>query len=86
MMGHDGWDGGGWGWGAWVAMAFVMVVFWAAVITAVVTLARSSGHEHQHPPVGSGEGEALRILDQRFAKGEIDPDEYARRRDILRSR
>jgi hypothetical protein len=28
----------------------------------------------------------LRILDERFARGEIDSDEYTRRRELLRSR
>ncbi len=29
---------------------------------------------------------ALRILGERFARGEIDADEYAERRDLLRPR
>lgn len=81
MRYHDG----GWDSGAWIAMAFMMVVFWGAVVTAIVFAVRGWHHE----PAGSGAGapaarDAQRILDERFARGEIDADEYQRRRDVLR--
>jgi putative membrane protein len=84
-----GWHDGGWGWGAWVAMGFMMVVFWGLIVAVVVVLLRSSGHHHHdgppRPEPRSGD-EALRILDERFARGEIDAEEYTRRRDLLRAR
>jgi len=69
-------------------MGFMMVVFWGLIVTVVVVLLRSSGHRHEGPPqsdVRPGD-EALRILDERFARGEMDADEYTRRRDLLRAR
>lgn len=45
------------------------------------------GHRHGH---GNGHGagrggfDPMRILDNRFASGEIDEDEYLRRRDVLK--
>jgi len=54
-----------------------MVVFWAAVIGLVVwAVARLA-------PTGSArtDGAARRILDERYARGELDEEEYRRRRD-----
>jgi uncharacterized membrane protein len=34
----------------------------------------------------SSEDDALRVLDTRFARGEIDAEEYTSRRDLLRQR
>lgn len=80
MMYHDGW-----GPGAWIAVAFLMLVFWAVVVGAIVAVVRSDrtrrGGEGQ-PPANDAE----RILAERFARGEIDDDEYTRRRDLLRAR
>lgn len=87
MMGY-GWNGGGWGWGAWVFMSVFMVLFWTAIAFGVVMLVRHNGGGRSStsqpltPPDGfSG---ALRILDERFARGEIDSEEYTSRRDLLR--
>ena len=79
MRYHDG----GWGPGAWIAMAFVMVVFWGAVVTAIVFAVRASQHQPTAPGTSTS-NDAQRILDERFARGEIDVDEYQRRRDVLR--
>jgi putative membrane protein len=67
-------------WWGWVLMCLGMIAFWAAVIGAVwyaVTHAVRS-----ESTTGSRSPE--QILDERFARGEIDADEYATRRDALR--
>ncbi len=79
MRYHDG----GWGPGAWIAMAFVMVVFWGVVVTAIVFAVRGGQHQPTGP-AATTTSDAQRILDERFARGEIDVDEYQRRRDVLR--
>ena len=73
---------GGWGGGQWIAMSLMMIVFWGFVVVAVIALVRTTRSDShvQAPPSG---GEARRILDERFARGEIEADEYARRRDLL---
>ena len=87
MMRGYGWDGAGWGWAGWLFMAVLMVIFWAAVIAAVIAFVRYSGHGRNEPPsTGDGHDQALRILEERFARGDIDADEYTRRRDLLRAR
>jgi putative membrane protein len=90
MMGY-GWDGGGMGWGMWVFMAIVFVLFWAAIVGGIFLLVRY-GRDRQTPPSpplasGSDGGgdRARQVLDERFARGEIDQDEYVKRRDVLRS-
>ncbi len=85
-MMYDGWWGGGWGWGGWLLMSVVMVLFWVAVITAIVLVIRylvGSGGARGGPP----RYEPPRpedVLAGRFARGEIDEDEYRRRITLLR--
>ena len=70
------------GWVGWLVMGLIMLLFWALVIGGVVFLVRYSGRSRGG---GGGSSDALRILDERFARGEIDADEYARRRQLLSS-
>ncbi len=83
MMGPYGSFGGGMGWGGWVAMAFALVVFWSLVAAGIVLLVRSFGHHHEVAAGAAGSTSAVRILEERFARGEIDADEYGRRRQLL---
>lgn len=67
----------GWGYGL---MAAGMVVFWALVVLGVVGLvgylARMDRSVVTRPV-------AEQVLAERFARGEIDADEFARRRALL---
>ena len=72
------WDND-YGWGAWLAMTFGMVAFWALIAVVVLAVVRSMRDN-------SGPGrETVRLLDTRFAQGDIDEQEYRARRDLLRS-
>ena len=85
----NGWhDGGGWGPGAWIAMGLMMLAFWGLVAFLVVYVVRNLGHHHdERTSAGvAAPDQALRVLDERFARGEIDADEYTQRRDLLRAR
>ena len=79
-----GWYGEGGGWGGWLLMMLFMVAFWGLVIFALVALFRGTGRS------GGGEASALarpdplQILDERFARGEVDAEEYGARRAALR--
>jgi putative membrane protein len=70
-------DSSGW----WVVMPLLMVVFWVAVIWLAVSFIRGLAGRP------SGERDRLErpeeILAQRYARGEIDEDEYRRRLEIL---
>lgn len=72
----DGWDMNGWGW-AW--MSIWMVVAVAAVVAIVLVLARGSFSEDRR----RRDDNALEVLRRRFASGEIDEEEFERRRTRL---
>jgi putative membrane protein len=79
-----GWDYNDWGihgagWFGALFMFITMIVFWGGLITVAVLLLRRLG------PRGTHQDTAGRILDERFARGEIDEDEYHRRQQALRS-
>ncbi len=56
----------------------IMVAFWVLVVLLIVWAVRWSGQPQDKA--------AFRILDERLAKGEIDPAEYKERRAVLESR
>lgn len=70
------WGNGDWNWAAWLAMTVSMVLFWGLVAWLVVSVVRQPGDTHPSPEA---------VLGDRFARGEIDEEEYRRRRDALRS-
>lgn len=77
------WDNG-LGAGQWIWMTVMMVAFWGLIVFGVVALVRSARPgDHAPHPAAPGASDARRILDERFARGEIDADEYAQRRDLL---
>jgi putative membrane protein len=70
------WDAG---WGGWLLMSLMMVGFWGLVIWAIVALTR--GHPQQTRP--SDRSDPERVLEERFARGEIDEKEFRERRRVL---
>jgi putative membrane protein len=78
--------GYGWGWGSWLGMGVGMILFWALVIVAIIALAgdlRRSRDASQSTSTGGLE-RPEELLAERFARGEIDEQEYQRRRELLR--
>ncbi len=83
-----GYGNGGGQWGLWVLTIVAMVVFWGALAWIIVTLVRHRGVHPVAPAVPgplspSPSSGALGILNERFARGEIDEEEYTRRRTLL---
>jgi putative membrane protein len=80
------WDGGS-SWGAWLAMSFMMVLFWGFIAVLVVYLVRfPTARSDDRPRTSTLPDEsAMQILDARFARGEIEAEEYMKRRDLLQS-
>lgn len=81
MTWHDQW---GWGVGGVFVMVVFMLLFWGAIIALVVWAVRQFRPPGPPPPPAHGGDPAMRILEERFARGEIDADEFTRRRDTLR--
>lgn len=80
MMDMNGMMGGGmWAWLLWAAVLLVVV---AAVLIGSVVAARALWRRSAGPP-GAGEKAALGILKERYARGEIDRDNYEERRRAL---
>jgi putative membrane protein len=71
-------DGGWWGLG----MMLVWLLFLALIVVGVVFLVRSFSDGGRTAP-RPDDNRALDILDERFARGEVDQKEYEERRRIL---
>lgn len=78
------WYGNDMGAGGWVAMIAMMVIFWGLVILAGVMIFRGNGGSRSGLGGGTQERGAAAILDDRFARGEVDSDEYEARKAALR--
>lgn len=72
--GHmDGWNGGWmWLWGT------VMLLTWVAVLGGVAWLLLRQGRDMRPES-----GRARQVLDERLASGEITPEEYRERRELI---
>jgi putative membrane protein len=83
-----GWyDHGNIGTGGWVLMSLMMLVFWGAVIFGGIALWRATRRDANRNtvPEEASRPDAQQLLDERFARGEIQPDDYQRRRELLGS-
>lgn len=78
---HQMWNGG---WHGWFFGPVMMIVFIAVAVVVVVLLVRwlgGPGHGGSHQ--GSPGRTPMDILKERFARGEIDKEEFEDRRRIL---
>ena len=76
------WSNFGW-WGPGFGPLF-MVLFWGAIIFAIVVLIRSSSTEHSSRQ--TREKTALEIVQERYARGQIDRQEYEQKMQDLEKR
>ena len=72
-----GWTGGML-WAPWF-VGLLVVALMAVIITAVLVMGRARGGSSSEE-----ESRALRLLDERLARGEIDVEEFSRARELLR--
>lgn len=78
----------GYGGGYWVFMGITMVLFWGLIIAGIVALVRYLGGARHSPgphPTGAP-ARPEEVLAERFARGEIDAEEYEKRLELLRAR
>lgn len=69
-----------WGFDAWW-MGLTMVLFWAVVIAVIVWVVRSADRRSSREP---SDRRALDVLEERYARGEIDDEEFERRKAMLK--
>ena len=74
MMGY----GAGWGWG-WLYGALLLI---GLALLVVVALRLLGGGVRREPPRDQRD-RARHLLDERYARGEIDTEEYQARRRVL---
>ncbi len=83
---HDDFPGfwhSGWGWGHMLFGGLMMILFWGGLIVLVVVLVRwldsrkTSGADTSRRPT------PLELLQERYARGEIDKQEYEERKHDL---
>jgi putative membrane protein len=80
------WDGG---WYGMIFGPFFMMLMLAVVIVAVVFLVRWLGgpwHSTTPPHQAPSDQTALNTLKERFARGEINKDEYEEKRRLISQR
>lgn len=79
------WNEGGWGPEAWILMTLTMIAVWGGFIALLVWLFRDGPHRASAAATKSLTPKADQLLAERFARGEIDEDEFTRRRHLLQS-
>jgi putative membrane protein len=72
--------GMGWAWGG----GLLMFGFWVLVAVAVVLAVRHFSRSGGRPPSAGPPPSAEQLLAERYARGEIDDEEYQRRLATLR--
>jgi putative membrane protein len=77
---------GGWGYGGYGGFGLFHMIIWLvflfAIIVGVVWLVRSQATARHAPPPQRSSG--LDVLEERYARGEINRDEYLQKKsDIL---
>jgi len=77
MMWNSNWDG----WGGALVMLLMMLVFWGGLIWLIIYGVRRFSPEGREVAAPT----AIEQLEGRFARGEIDRDDFEERRRVLRS-
>ena len=93
MFRHRGfYHHGGFGWG-WVGMTIGLIILFLLLAAVVLLLVRLYRGPHHHPATASHWGAAAtpppaspqQLLADRFARGEIDAEEYRHRLGVLQN-
>lgn len=78
---HYGWD---WGWGHMIFGSLMMILFWNGIILVIVLAIRWLGGGSSRSTATAAAGKTpLDILRERFARGEIDKEEFEERKRLL---
>jgi uncharacterized membrane protein len=67
----------------WLLNAALVLGLWALSVAAIIAALRAWGGSDR---AVDADASARRALDDRFARGQVDDEEYVRARELLRSR
>jgi putative membrane protein len=83
MMGP--WGGGWGGYGGWGPIGMIIwIIVLALVIAGIVWFVRAMTQRAESPHLSARRPPGLEVLEERYARGEINRDEYLqKKRDIL---
>ncbi len=81
-MGMMGGCSAGWSWGWGLVGILGMIAFWVGIIVVIALIVRSFGRGAQSSVTlpRQPEDHALSVLRERYARGEMDHEEYEARR------
>lgn len=82
---HPMWGGDGWGWGGMIMGPLMFIIVIAVIAVVVIGVARMAGCTGGRCGHHHGSSSALAVLEERFAKGEIDKAEFEERKNALKS-
>jgi putative membrane protein len=66
----------------WLLNVVLVLGLWALSVATIIAALRAWGGSDR---AVDADASARRVLDDRFARGQIDDDEYVRERELLRS-
>ena len=82
-----GWWHHGWGIGGWESMllgGLMMLLFWGGLLVLLFFVVRAAVRGSNSRSDLGARGDAVSILDRRYAKGEIDAETYRQMKDELK--
>lgn len=88
MYGYEWMPHGGMGYGMGYGFGWVfMILFWVLIIVGIVALVKwlftSPGAHHGKPSGSAPQRDALTILEERYARGEIEREDFlVRKKDL----
>lgn len=75
--------GSDWGWGHMIFGSVMMLLFWGVIIVGIVIVVRWLAGGVSQQSGSSSQKRSLEILEERFARGEIDKEEFEERKRLL---
>lgn len=76
---------GFWGWGWWPFHAAISVLFWLVLVGLIAAALRASRRPPPYPDQPAEQRRGLAILEERYARGEIQRDEYLQKKADLQA-
>jgi putative membrane protein len=73
----------GWGWGHMIFGSIMMLLFWGGIVIVIVLAVRGFGGGTSRGAESPPGSRALDILEERYARGEIDKEEFEERKRLL---